>query len=60
MRHDVNNHLSLIMAALEMMRFKPDSAPRMLDSLAQQPAKITLVMTKFSEQFEQTFGITRP
>ena len=34
MRHDVNNNLSLIMAALELMRYKPETAPRMARRIA--------------------------
>jgi hypothetical protein len=59
MRHDVNNHLSLMMAAVELVRYKPEMVARMLDSLAQQPAKITEVVARFSEEFEKSFGITR-
>jgi hypothetical protein len=32
----------------------------MLDTLGQQPARITDEMTRFSTDFEQLFGITRP
>jgi hypothetical protein len=60
MRHDINNHLSLMMAAVEMVKYKPDTLARMMDSLAQQPAKISAVMAKFSEEFEKSLGITRP
>jgi hypothetical protein len=59
MRHDINNQLSLMMAAIEMVKFKPDMAGRMLDSLAQQPPKITAIIAKFSEEFEGSLGITR-
>src|SRR5437773_220483 len=30
MRHDINNHLSLIMAAVELLRHKPQLAERMM------------------------------
>ena len=30
MRHDVNNHLSLILAAVELVRHKPELLKRML------------------------------
>ena len=33
MRHDINNHLSLIMAAVELIRHKPQMAERMLTTL---------------------------
>ena len=60
MRHDINNNLSVIIAALELIRYKPDAAERMLASISQQPAKIGETMAKFSAEFEKTLGITRP
>ncbi len=59
MRHEINNQLSLIVAALELVRFKPDMRDRMLETLGQQPARITAEVTKFSTEFERAFGITR-
>ena len=58
-RHDINNHLSLILAAVELLRRKPEMAPKLLDSLSQQPDKIIAHMRGFSTEFEQTFGITK-
>ena len=60
MRHDINNNLSLIMAALELIRYKPQMAEKMMMTLGEQPAKITESVNKFSAEFEKTFGITRP
>jgi hypothetical protein len=60
MRHQINNNLSLIVAALELVRLKPDMRDKMLDTLGQQPAKITEEMARFSKEFEHAFGITRP
>lgn len=60
MRHEINNHLSLIVAAVELARIKPELRDKMLDTLGQQPARITDEMTRFSTDFEQLFGITRP
>jgi hypothetical protein len=59
MRHDINNHLSLILAGTELARHKPELVKRMIDALAQQPAKISEAMSKFSDAFDQTFGIPR-
>jgi hypothetical protein len=59
MRHDVNNQLSLILAAIELIRYKPDMLQRMTENLIQQPPKITETMSKFSLEFEKVFGITR-
>ena len=60
MRHDINNNLSVIIAALELIRYKPDVAERMFASIAQQPAKIGETLAKFSAEFEKSLGITRP
>jgi TolA-binding protein len=59
MRHEVNNQLALIVAALELIRFKPEMRERMLETLAQQSPKIMAEIAKFSGEFEQFFGITR-
>ena len=59
MRHDINNHLSLIMAAAELIRHKPQLAEKMLATLIEQPPKITAALGAFSGEFEQSFGITR-
>jgi len=59
MRHDINNHLSLMMAAVELVRRKPDAAERMAGTLTEQPAKIAAAMKKFSAEFETTLGLRR-
>jgi aspartokinase len=59
LRHDINNHLSLIIAAAELIRHKPQMAERMMETLCEQPPKISAAMAKFSSEFEQTFGIAR-
>lgn len=58
-RHDINNNLSLIVAAVELMRRKPEIAPRMVESISQQPDKIIAQMRTFSADFEQALSITR-
>ncbi len=60
MRHDINNHLSLILAALELIRHKPEMTERLVATVAEQPPKITGAVTRFSGDFEAAFGITRP
>ena len=59
MRHDINNNLSLIMAAVELIRHKPHLSERMLATLVEQPPKITESLAKFSSEFERLLGITR-
>ena len=60
MRHEINNQLSLIVAALELLRLKPEIRDKMLETLAQQPPKITGEIAKFSAEFERACAITRP
>ena len=57
MRHDVNNNLSLVVAAAELIKFNPASAMRMAVTLAEQPPKIVDHMTKFTTEFEQALGL---
>jgi hypothetical protein len=59
MRHEVNNQLSLVVAALELIRFKPDTKEKMLNTISEQPPKIIAEMQKFSSEFEKAFGIVR-
>jgi len=60
MRHEINNHLSLIIAAVELTRLQPQTAERMLATLVEQPPKIGDALVKFSAEFERALGITRP
>jgi len=60
MRHDVNNNLSLIMAAVEIFRRRPEAAARMLDSLSEQPHKIAKSVTEFTNELEKALRVTRP
>jgi len=60
LRHDINNNLSLMLAALELIRHKPQVAERMLVTLGEQPPKVIASLNKFSAEFEQALGITRP
>ena len=60
LRHDINNQLSLIMAAVELMRHKPQTAERMMVTLSEQPPKIAAALVKYTSEFEQALGITRP
>jgi hypothetical protein len=59
MRHNVNNNLALMVAALELMKRKPDTATKMADSIAGQTNKMIDEIKVFSDAFEQSFGITR-
>ena len=59
MRHDVNNHLSLIVAAAELMKFKPEMAERVSQTLSSQSPKIVADIAVFTDAFDQTLGISR-
>ena len=60
MRHDINNNLSLMMAAVELIRYKPQTLERMITTLLEQSPKVTQAVSQFSSEFEKSFGITRP
>ena len=60
MRHDINNHLSLIVAALELIRHKPHMTEKLVKTLSEQPTRITESVRKFSGEFERAMHITRP
>ena len=60
MRHEINNYLTSIVAASELIRHKPESAGRLVATMAEQPVKISEALRKFSNEFEKTFGLVRP
>jgi hypothetical protein len=60
MRHDINNHLAVIMATAELLRERPDMAERLLPSLAAKPASISTSIKAFSAEFEKVFQPAQP
>jgi hypothetical protein len=60
MRHDINNQLCTIVGAIEVIRLKPQSTERMMQTLVDQTPRITEALRKFSAEFDQSFGISRP
>ncbi|HTG43559.1 MAG TPA: hypothetical protein VK633_03395, partial [Verrucomicrobiae bacterium] len=52
MRHNVNNHLALVVAASELIRRKPEMSPRLVESILQQPERINAEIRAFSETLE--------
>lgn len=60
MRHDINNNLSMVMAAAELAKMKPELAEKMLTRLLEQPGKISNQLKEFSAEFEKALQITRP
>jgi len=59
MRHDINNNLSLVLAASELIRAKPHMIERMTATLIEQPPKIAAALMTFSTEFENKLGIQR-
>lgn len=60
LRHDINNNVALILSAIEMMRRRPETFEKMLDSMARQPNRITGAVMQFSKALESALQITRP
>lgn len=57
-RHDINNHLAVMVAAIELIRYKPESAAKWLTSVESHPMLISGALKTFSEEFEKMLGIT--
>lgn len=60
LRHDVNNNLSLIMATVELIQRRPETAQRMWSTLEEQPRKVVESVSQFSAALEALLHITRP
>jgi hypothetical protein len=58
-RHDVNNKLSIIAASLELIHRRPENAERLLNSLGEQPKKISEMIAQFSTELEAALNIKR-
>ena len=59
MRHEINNHQSLIMASAELLRLKPDMAEKLVKSIVDQPTKISKEMAAYSHILERIVGQLR-
>ena len=59
LRHDINNNLSLIVAAVELIKHNRDMFPRMVTVLSEQPPKIAEAMRAYSAEFEKTVQVHR-
>lgn len=59
MRHDINNNLTVLVAAIDLIRYKPDSLEKWLTSIKEQPSHINDSIRAFSGRFEQILGICR-
>ncbi len=59
MRHAINNQLSVVVAAAELIRLKPQILEERLTAMRHSLDKLTQAVNEFSAEFERTFGITR-
>jgi len=59
LRHDINNNVALMLSAIEMMRRRPESFEKMLESMARQPGRINETVIQFSKALESALQITR-
>jgi F420-dependent methylenetetrahydromethanopterin dehydrogenase len=60
LRHDINNNVALLLSAIEMMRRRPESFEKMLDSMARQPHRINETVVQFSKALEAALFGVRP
>jgi len=60
LRHDVNNSLSLMTAAVELIQRRPENAASMWSTLIEQPRKVTGSISQFCRDLEAALRITRP
>lgn len=56
-RHNANNHIALIVAATELIRRKPESAPRFVNSISEPAEKIGAEIKQFSDLLEKALGL---
>ena len=59
LRHDVNNNVSLMLSAVEMIRRRPETAQNMIEALARQPQKINEALAQFTKTLESALQIKR-
>jgi hypothetical protein len=59
MRHEVNGKLTNIVAAAELIRLQPATAPERLQMLLEQPHKAAAAIAEFSREFEAVLGLKR-
>jgi hypothetical protein len=58
MVHEINNHLSVIVAVGELIRINPETIKKMSVNLVEKPPRITDEMAKFRLEFNKIMGIT--
>ncbi len=60
MRHDVNGQLANMIAAAELIRRRPENAGRLLNTMMEQPQKISEAIAQFSANMQSALRITKP
>jgi hypothetical protein len=60
LRHDINNNVALMLSAVEMMRRRPETVEKMLDSMGRQPHRITEAVVQFSKALESALQGVKP
>jgi len=58
-RHDIANHLTIVITAAELASQSPEKSKEHLSLLLGQPPRITDAVKNFTAVFEQALGITR-
>ena len=58
-RHDINNHLALLLAAVELIRSKPEMHEELTTTALEQLGRIKQALQEFSAEFEKAHGIKR-
>lgn len=56
-RHNINNHLALIVAAAELVKRKPEMAERLATTFLDQPKKIMTEISDFTHELEKKLGV---
>lgn len=59
LRHDVNNNIALMLSAIEMIRRRPESVEKMLDSMERQPRRVNETVIEFSKGLEKALHINK-
>ncbi|HTV41048.1 MAG TPA: hypothetical protein VMF08_10765 [Candidatus Sulfotelmatobacter sp.] len=60
LRHDINNNVALMLSAVEMMRRRPETFDKMLESIGRQPHRITEAVVQFSKALERALQVVKP
>ena len=56
-RHELNNALSLISAATELMRMNPEMVPKLIGTLHDQPQRISNCFQTLTNDVEKSLGL---